>query len=180
MDFEHIYLAYFSKMKHFANVYVLSGEEAENIVQDVFTELLEKKDVLFLPDNLIAYLFTAVKNKCLNYLRHQVVRQEAAEQLQESYRLAMQASINSLEILDDHIFSEEDIAGILKKALDSLPEKCRKIFVMNKLEGKKQKDIAEELNISIHTVETQMGIAYKKLKNELKDYLPLFLFLFYL
>lgn len=176
MDFESIYLAYFSKMKHFARVYVLSGEEAENIVQDVFTELLEKKEVFFLPDNLPAYLFTAVKNKCLNYLRHQVVRQEAVERLQEAHHLAMQAGINSLEILDDRIFSEEDITGILKKALNSLPEKCRKIFVMNKLEGKKQKDIAVELNISVHTVETQMSIAYKKLKSELKDYLPLFLF----
>lgn len=180
MDFENVYLAYFSKMKHFAKVYVLSEEEAENIVQDVFTELLEKQEILTLPINLIAYLFTAVKNKCLNYLRHQTVRQEAADQLQEAHRLAMQAGFNSLEIFDDHTFSEEDMAEILEKALSSLPERCRQIFVMNKIEGKKQKEIATELNISINTVETQMGIAYKKLKNELKEYLPLFLFLLYL
>lgn len=53
-------------------------------------------------------------------------------------------------------------------------------FYKNKIEGKKQKEIAAELNISINTVETQMGIAYKKLKTELKDYFPLFLFLLYL
>lgn len=51
-------------------------------------------------------------------------------------------------------------------------------FIKNKIEGKKQKEIAAELNISINTVETQMGIAYKKLKTELKDYFPLFLFYF--
>lgn len=178
-DFESVYLTYFSKMKHFARVYVFSEEEAENIVQDVFTELLEKEEILALPVNLIAYLFTSVKNKCLNYLRHQVVRRETADQLQEAHRLAMQASINSLDIFDEQFLSEEDMAEVLKKALNSLPERCREIFVMSKLEGKKQKEIAAELNISINTVEAQMGIAYKKLKNELKDYLPLFLFLFY-
>ncbi|MCC8170678.1 MAG: LuxR C-terminal-related transcriptional regulator, partial [Parabacteroides sp.] len=56
-------------------------------------------------------------------------------------------------------------------------EKCRTIFIMSKLEGKKQKEIARELAISVNTVETQMGIAYKKLRAELKDYLPLFLFI---
>jgi len=66
---------------------------------------------------------------------------------------------------------------IISRALDSLSDKCREIFIMNKLEGKKQKQIAEELNISINTVETQMGIAYKKLRVELKDYMPLLLFL---
>ena len=62
-------------------------------------------------------------------------------------------------------------------AVDSLPEKCREIFIKSKIEGKKQKDIAAELNISLKTVENQMDIAYKKIKSELKDYLPLLIFL---
>ena len=61
--------------------------------------------------------------------------------------------------------------------IDSLPEKCREIFIKSKIEGKRQKDIATELNISLKTVENQMAIAYKKIKGELKDYLPLLLFL---
>lgn len=179
-DFESIYLAYFSKMKYFARVYVISEEEAENIVQDVFTELWEKKDVLDMPVNLIAYLFTSVKNKCLNYLRHQIVRQEVSDLIRQEHHLAMQASLNSLELFDQNMFKEDDLTLLLEKALSTLSERCCRIFVMSKLEGKKQKEIAAELNISINTVETQMGIAYKKLRNELKDYLPFFLFLFYL
>ena len=66
----------------------------------------------------------------------------------------------------------------LEQALQKLPERCRSIFVMNKLEGKKQQQIASELQISINTVESQMAIAYKKLREELKDCLPLLLFLF--
>ena len=65
---------------------------------------------------------------------------------------------------------------ITKKRL-FLPEKCREIFIKSKIEGKKQKDIAAELNISLKTVENQMAIAYKKIKSELKDYLPLLIFL---
>lgn len=74
--------------------------------------------------------------------------------------------------------TEEDIVEILDRALARLPEKCRIIFVKSRLEGMRQADIAREMNISINTVETQMGIAYKRLRQELKDYLPLFLFLF--
>lgn len=99
--------------------------------------------------------------------------------MQEEYRLTLQAKYYSLEYLDLDILEEESIEQILSKAIDALPKKCREIFIKNKIEGKKQKEIAAELNISINTVETQMGIAYKKLKTELKDYFPLFLFLLY-
>ena len=71
--FEDIYLSYFSKMKHFAKEYVILDEDAENIVQDVFVELWENKEMLNMHMNLIAYLFTTIKNKCLNHLRHKLV-----------------------------------------------------------------------------------------------------------
>ena len=86
----------------------------------------------------------------------------------------------SLGELDEGIFEKDDVEQLLSKVIDSLPERCREIFLKSKIEGKKQKEIAEEMNISINTVETQMGIAYKKLRNELKDYFPLFIFLYYL
>lgn len=179
VDFEQIYIAYFSKMKHFAKEYVLSDEDAENIVQDVFGELWERKEILELPINIIAYLFTAIKNRCVDFLRRKILIKDIEDKLEEEYRLTLQAKYYSLEYLDLDILEEESIEQILSKAIDALPEKCREIFIKNKIEGKKQKEIAAELNISINTVETQMGIAYKKLKTELKDYFPLFLFLLY-
>ena len=155
--FEEVYLAYFSKMKYFAKEYVLSEGDAENIVQDVFTELWEKKEILTM---------------------HKTVVQETASLIQEEYAITLQMNLNSLEAFDEDLFSEEDVEKIISRAFDSLSDKCREIFIMSKLEGKKQKQIAEELNISINTIETQMGIAYKKLRVELKDYMTLFLFLF--
>ena len=175
--FEDIYLSYFSKMKYFAKEYVISEEDAENIVQDVFVELWENKEMLNMHMNLIAYLFTTIKNKCLNHMRHKIVVQNTATKMQEEYLISLRMNLDSLETFDNKLFSDQDIEKIINRALDSLPEKCRTIFFMSKIEGKKQKEIAQELNISINTVGTQIGIAYKKLRTELKDYLPIMLFL---
>lgn len=180
ITFEDIYLSYFSKMKYFAKEYVISDEDAENIVQDVFMELWEKKEMLTMHLNLIAYLFTTIKNKCLNHLRHKTVVQETTNQLQEEYSITLQMNLDSLEAFDQNLFTEQDVEKVISKAINSLSEKCREIFIMSKIEGKKQKQIATELNISINTVETQMGIAYKKLRIELKDYLSLLIFFIYL
>lgn len=179
IKFEDIYLSYFSKMKHFAQEYVVLEEDAENIVQDVFTELWEKREMLNMPINLIAYLFTTIKNKCLNHLRHKTIVNETANLLQKEYFITLRMNLNSLEAFDQNLFSEQDIEQIITKALNTLSPKCKEIFIMSKIEGKKQKQIAAELNISINTVETQIGIAYKKLRVELKNYLPLFIFLLY-
>lgn len=175
--FEDIYLSYFSKMKYFAKEYVISEEDAENIVQDVFVELWENKEMLNMHMNLIAYLFTTIKNKCLNHLRHKLVVQETASKLQEEYTISLRMNLDSLEAFDNNLFSDQDIEKIISRALDTLSEKCRTIFIMSKIEGKKQKEIAQELNIYINTIETQMGIAYKKLRIELKDYFPILLFI---
>ncbi|MDD4514714.1 MAG: RNA polymerase sigma-70 factor [Massilibacteroides sp.] len=177
MRFRNIYISYYAKMKRFACRYVLFEEDAENIVQDVFLDLLERKDTLTSHINILAFLFTAVKNKCIDHLRNQSVRQRTTETLKEEYQIALQMSLDSLEAFDLNLFAEEDIEMILKKAINSLPEKCREIFILSKIEGEKQKTIAQKLNISVNTVETQIGIAYKKLREELKNYLPILFFL---
>ena len=127
--------------------------------------------------NLVAYLFTSVKNKCIDYLRRRLMEQEAAVKMQEEFDLSFRMKFDSLEAFNIEGLSEDNIKDIIEKALDTLPERCREIFVMSKIEGKKQKEIAEELNVSVKTIESQMTIAYKKLREELKNHLPLLLFL---
>ena len=177
IDFKQVYVTHYSKMKRFAQEYVMSEADAENIVQDVFLELWEKRAVLSMPVNLVAFLFTTTKNKCIDHLRHRVVIRETTNKLMEEQQLILKMKFDSLEAFDQDFLTENDIEDVLKKAIDSLPEKCREIFIKRRIEGKKQKDVAAELNISTNTVETQMGIAYKKLRAELKDYLPLLFFL---
>lgn len=175
--FEEIYVSWFSRMKCFALEYVVSEEDAENIVQDVFTELWDRKEVLAYDVNLIAILFTSIKNRCIDLLRHRVVVKEATNLIQEEYQITLRMKLASLELFDQSMLSEQDIEKIITEAIDSLPEKCREIFIKSKIEGKKQKEIAEELDISLKTVENQMSIAYKKIRFQLRDYLPLLLFL---
>lgn len=177
MDFENFYITWYSRVKYFARDYVLSEEEAENIAQDVFLEFYQKRDSLDFHINIIAYLFTSVKNKCIDYLRRKLLEQEAAAKMQEEFDLSFRMKFDSLEAFNLEGLSEDNIKNIIEKALESLPERCREIFVMSKIEGKKQKKIAEELGVSVKTIECQMTIAYKKLREELKNYLPLLLFL---
>jgi len=168
-NFDQIYVIYFSRMRRFAKEYVIFEEDAENIVQDVFLLLWEKKEVLDIKVSLASYLFTLVKNKCIDHLRYRITDEE--------YKKELSAKLYSLDQLNYNGSSEEDIDKILKLALEKLPEKCREIFIKSRMEGKKYREIATELNISVNTVENQMAIALKKLRIELKEYLPLLFFL---
>lgn len=178
MDFKHFYITWYSRVKYFANEYVLCEEDAENITQDVFADLYQKQIFKDEQINLVAYLFTSVKNKCIDHLRRKLLEQEAKEKIQKEFDLSLQMKYDSLEAFDTDWKSEQQIGVLIETALNSLPERCREIFIKSKIEGKKQKEISEELGISIKTVEAQITIAYKKMKEALKNYLPLFLFLF--
>ena len=177
-NFDSIYVNNFSRLFLFAKEYVLFDEEAENIVQDIFLMLWEKRDALRVDVSLTAYLFTLVKNKCIDFLRHQMVEQMYSENVKHEYNEELNVKLFALESFDHNFSSEEDIETLLRNAIDKLPERCRLIFIKSRIEGKKYKEIAEELNLSVNTVEGQISIALKKLREELKDYLPLLLFLF--
>lgn len=168
-NFDQIYVIYFSRMHRFAKEYVVFDEDAENIVQDVFLLLWEKKEVLDVKVSLAAYLFSLVKNKCIDHLRHSVVDEE--------YKKELKAKLYALEQLNYNASSEEDIEEVLNNALAKLPPRCKEIFIKSRIEGKKYQEIAIDLNISVNTVENQISIALKKLRAELKDYLPLLTFL---
>ena len=177
-NFDSIYVNNFSRLFLFAKEYVLFDEEAENIVQDIFLMLWEKREALRVDVSLTAYLFTLVKNKCIDFLRHRMVEQMYSENVKHEYNEELNVKLFALESFDHNFSSEEDIETLLRNAIDKLPERCRLIFIKSRIEGKKYKEIAEELNLSVNTVEGQISIALKKLREELKDYLPLLLFLF--
>lgn len=175
-DFSHIYVTYYARMKRFAREYVVSTEDAENIVQDVFLELWGNWERMRDSDNLFAYLYLAVKNRSIDFLRRRSVSLRAGEHITQEYRRTLQLNYEALAAFDD-ISSPEGLERVLNDALATLPERCRLIFVMSKLEGRKQYEIARMLGISINTVESQMAIAYRKLRAVLKNYSPLLLFL---
>lgn len=121
--------------------------------------IVGKKEILAYDVNLVALLFTSIKNRCIDLLRHRIVVKEAVNLIQEEYQATLRMKLASLELFDQSLLSEQDIERIITEVVDSLPKKCREIFIKSKIEGKKQKDIAAELNISLKTVENQMAIA---------------------
>ena len=172
-NFEKLYKLYYPKMFAFAQNYVPANEDAENIVQDVFLILWERKDEIEISFTLTTYLFTLVKNRCLNFLRHKLIEEEYNSQMKEELGFKLYA----LEAFDYSYQSEEELQEIIRRALDTLPERCREVFIKSRIEGLKYKEISDELGISVNTVENQMVTALKKLCVALKDYLPLLLFL---
>lgn len=142
-------------------------------MHDVFLTLWERKEEIEISFTLTTYLFTLVKNRCLNFLRHKLIEEEYNSQMKEELGFKLYA----LEAFDYSYQSEEELQEIIRRALDTLPERCREIFIKSRIEGLKYKEISDELGISVNTVENQMVTALKKLRVALKDYLPLLLFL---
>lgn len=176
MTFDEFYVYWYPKMKRFAREYVSSDEDAEDIIHDFFLDLYETYNSLSssLGVNMVAYTFTAIKNRCIDNLRHKIIVQESKVRIKEQELLALQMTIDSLEAFDNNLFNDRDIAKIVDDALQTLPERCREILIKHKIEGMRQKDIAAELNISPKTIENQLTIAYKKLREKLGKHPNLF------
>ena len=153
MNYSELYLTYYSKLVRFAKEFVIQEEDAENITQDVFIILWENRDFIEHIDNMNAYLFRLVRNKCLDYLKHKVFEQRYVESVQTSYEV---------DVVEDN-----DTEILIRAAINSLPKRCRDIFLLSRVEGLKYKEISEQLGISVNTVECQMGIALKKLRIKL-------------
>lgn len=176
-DFSRVYSIYFPKLVRFAREFVLSTEDAENVIQDIFIYLWEHQELLDTLTNLNAFLFTLVKNKYIDQLRHRKLLERKREEFKTVFDKEIQLKLYALQQFDENALSNEDIEIILDNAINSLPEKCREVFVLSRMEGLKNREIAERLNISAKTVENQMTTAIRKLRVELKDYLPLFIFI---
>lgn len=164
--FEKLFNFYCQPLINFTRRYVIDIQIAENIVQDVFVHVWHHRMNLD-PARLIkSYLFKAVKNEALKEMRHKDVEARSQKKL--------------IDLVVPDIDPEKELAAEetnkeIHQAIDELPDKCREIFKMNRFDGLKYAEIAEILNISEKTVETQMGRALKKLRVRLKPLLPLIL-----
>lgn len=165
-DFERFFNAHYPMMVGFALNYIIDKDQAEELVQDVFTNIWIKADQIVIASSVKSYLFTATRNACLNFIKHQKIEQAYANHAD-----------SPLSVTEDPLEYDE-LVSRLEKAMEKIPEKCRQIFELNRFEGKRYKEIAEELQLSLKTVENQMGKALKILRNELGDYLPVILWLF--
>lgn len=168
-SFEDIYIMYAPRMLRFAKEFVLLDEEAENIVQDIFMVLWEKRAFLDIRMSISSYLFSLVRNRCLDFLKRKVVI--------DAYKQELSMKMTALEQMEQITMSDEEIERILAAAIDKLPERCKLIFVKSRMEGKKVSgDCGRTKSVGQYGRE-QMGLALKKLRKELREYLPFFIFI---
>lgn len=174
-DFDRIYNIYYPKLVRFANTYLLSFSDSENIVQDIFLRLWENRDQIPCSGSINAYLFTVVKNRCVDTLR--TVKKERFCNLSGIEQQELNLKLYALEAFDENGFTLSELERIIQEAILSLPDRCREIFLLSRMEGLTYKEISERLEISTNTIEGQMSAALRKLRVALKDYLPLFFLL---
>ena len=169
--FDEIFKQYSKPLFYYASKFV-EDEVARDIVQDVFAKLWSDQKIA-IKLSLNSFLFTMVRNCCLQYLEKQKVRNKYLE----SAKLRLQEEELQFYMTEKTSLMEQELEEKLNVVLESLPERCRQIFTMSRFENKKNKEIAEELAISTKAVEKQITKALATIRTEMKDYLPLLLFL---
>lgn len=171
-SFKYFFDKYYNDLCNFVNIYLHDKTLSEEIVQDIFVYIWGNKEKLKISTSVKAYLFTASKLKSLNYLR------DSKNQKRIIDHLGKIRTHDTVE-LNDTFADTDEFRNILDAAIEQLPDKCREIFLLSKKEELSNKEIAEQLGISVKTVENQMTIALKKLREYLLPYRSK-IFLFFL
>ena len=168
--FKEVYNMYYSPLCNYAESITKEPTMAEDAVSEVFLKLWEGRNNIMIETSLKSYLFKSVYHQCLNALKHVRIQNQYRDFFLHHQPLSEDGSDYPLSGV-----IENEILDILHKTIEQLPEQCRKIFVMSRIDGLKHEEIAQELGISINTVRTQIHRTLGKLRVALKDYLPLLL-----
>lgn len=158
--FESVFAEFYASLCNYALTYVKDAQLSEDIVQEVFARVWERRKDLLLTDAIRFYLFTAVRNNCISHLRR--------EKSSGSVAFADTEAGDFPVVQASEVHQPIDDGQLLAEAINELPGKCREIFVLSRLGNMKYKEIAEALDISIKTVENQLGKALKLMREFLK------------
>lgn len=155
--FETLFRKHYLLLCNYANKYVMDSQTSEDIVQVFFISIWEKKNLNITQENFLPYALRSIKNSCINYYKSEIIKDDFITTLTEEWK-------NQLNEEKDFIYQQE-----VQQALQRLPEKCRKVFLLKCISELKYKEIAEICDISINTVKYHLGEAFRIMRNELKD-----------
>ena len=170
--FSFLFKTFYKDLVLFGGTFLQDRVACEDIVQSVFMRLWNDRQTISIEKSVKSYLLKAVRNSCLDEIRHRHIIKE-----HESYVL----SNNILDDMDtERYILYSNLQEHFQEALQALPEPYRVAFEMNRLENLKYKEIAEKLNVSERTVEVRIGKALELLRIELKEFFMLFILWFFL
>ena len=161
--FEKIFRRYYAPLYLYAFGITGQKEIGEEITQDTFYNIWKEREKIQIIHSLKSYLYKSVKNRSLQYLEHLRVREKYRENVLQEKSIASEPS-------PDQLLEYKELEEVLKQTLKKLPERCRQIFYMHRMNGKKYKEIAENLSVSVKTVEAEMTKAYRTLRKEVENY----------
>ncbi|MES2559091.1 MAG: RNA polymerase sigma-70 factor [Bacteroidota bacterium] len=163
-SFERMFNLYAENLVRYATTIVKNSDDAEDIVQQLFVTLWDKKGIPDAGGSLKSYLYRSVYNSSLNKLKQVKVRESYAA---DSNYVSDGHAASANEVLE-----HKETAHRIEAAIEELPEQCRLIFRMSRIEQLRYQEIADQLGLSVKTVEAQMGKALKHMRVRLKDYVP--------
>ena len=166
LSFQRLFELYYPALCIYTKRFIPDRETREDIVQEVFSSIWENRKRIVIRTSARNYLITATKNHCLNYLQRN--HEEYVDKLP-------QEQIPIYADSGEELYTWEELQTLLREALAKLPENYRYVFEKNRFENKSYGEIAEDMQISIRTVERYKNKAIEILKTELKDYLPQFI-----
>lgn len=176
-QFNEFFMKYQSRFIRFAYMYIRDEKATEDIVMEAMMSYWENRRRVGDISNVPSYVLMIVRNRCLNYLRREQVRMKMNDEMQRHFDWELNLRISSLESFDpSEVFSKE-VQELVDRALSELGGRTRKIFVMSRYENKSNREIAEELGVSVKAIEYHITRALKRLRVDLKDYLGMLLFL---
>jgi len=160
--FEQLFTDHYDALFRYCQTMVKDKNDIEDIVQSVFLDLWHDRSKLVIHTSFKAYLYKAVYFRCMNKIKHDKVASKYSNTI---------TNTESTAVTDTLIIQE--IADKIKETIESLPEQCRKIFSMSRMDGLRYNEIAEKLNLSPKTIENQMGKALKTMRVALSEYIQI-------
>jgi len=170
-DFEQLFKTHYSLLCAYANGFLKDPDASEEVVQEVMFKMWANRENMIFGSSVRSYLFRAVRNGCMNVIKHLKIREEYRNWREQS-------GDDSFRSKEDEMIASE-LEQKIRTAIDHLPMERRKVFIMSRYDGLTYSQISEKLKISAKTVENQMGKALKSLREELSDYLPWLMLFFY-
>lgn len=169
--FGKIYATYLHKVQFFANSYLHDFDLAKNVAHDVFVSFWEKWDDIDFEREILPYLLTLTKNKCLNILRKDKVAKKFQDFSKINYNKEFLDYIALKDSSATRLYSNE-VETILSLTMNEMPDKVREAFYLSRFNNMKYEEIANMLGVSVKTIENRIMSALKILRVNFKDYLP--------
>jgi len=165
--FDYVFNYYYSSLCAFSRQYIDNLNSVEDLVQDFFVFLWMESHHLQIKSSLKSYLYTAIKNRCLDYQKHHKVI--------EKYRTFIQFSTQDGDYSAEHYLAESELRNAIQNSLGKMPQRCRQIFELSRYNGLSNREISDKLGISKRTIELQISNSLKILRKELAEFIPLWL-----